>query len=248
MRIVRWNPERAQADGVLSLPKLRWHKWGGADANGPDGWHFRRIRPRWEVDGAPATPEQVADRLQKIGGGGVIQLLEPFFNPPELKGQPVHNFGTEWRNVVSDGLEWGRMNLVPFIPTDQIDLLIDHERWEKRDYAGKPLTRPWAHDAIVETCTLARRAGWRGQIGNHATGFLRKFGRPAQTSSNHVSRTVLAGYAHENFMYTPDEIIAAMDECMSTRTPWWFTLHRKNDQSLADAARKRGCDLVLLWA
>lgn len=246
--VVRWHPA-AQGD-VLSIPKLRFNKWSPKH---PQGWHFKSLHHQWLVDDKPATPREVVRRLRQIGGGGIVQIVEPFFAPVELAGQPDDNFGPEWVGAVLDTFTLARKDLrgtlgLTVAELNQITWLIDHERWGYVDYAGKATVRPWASHAIDWTVWCLRRADIHGPVINHATGVDKTIGLAAQTTNKNLSYPVLAGYVHDEFVYTNVQVLAAMDQAAAEWTGGWaYTHHAKNDPSLIDAARKRGCRWVLLW-
>jgi hypothetical protein len=258
-KVVRWHPPNK--GDVLSIPKLRINNnsWG----KGPelDGAKWANFHHEWLVDDDGdkqqvrySDPRNVIRRVRAIGDGGVIQLVNPFIDFPGVEGQP-EPFGPEWANKMRDILRLAYRDLRGTLgmtagEIDQITWLIDHERWSYETYSGKATVRPWAEHAIEWTVWALREAGFDGPVINHATGVDKTIGLAAQTTNKHLSYPVLAGYVHDDFIYTPVQVLAAMDQAAAEwggAGGWAYTHHEKNDPSLIDAARKRGARWVLLW-
>jgi hypothetical protein len=258
MILARWHPKTEQGDGVPVIPQLRFNKWSPKH---PDRWHFESIHPEWLIGEKPATPREVIRQIRRIGDGGIIELVEPFYSPKEgykddgtpygLFGAPLDNFGPEWANLTRDGLRWAYKSLRGLLrmsaaEIDRIRILTDHERWSLESYSGQRLTRPYGELANEWTTWGCREAGFDGPRINHATLPFGHppVGKPAQTSAKGLTVPHLASYVNDDTQYTDAEIVGAFEDC---RPGFVYTHLNKSNRDLIRLAEKYGADATLLW-
>lgn len=257
--VVRWHPaNHGDGGGVLSIPKLRINNNDWGKGPGRDGAKWANFHHEWLVDDDGdrqqvrySSPRDVIRRVRAIGDGGVIQVVNPFIDFPGVEGQP-EPFGPEWANKMRAILTAAYKDLRGTLgmtagEIDRITILIDHERWSYETYSGKATVRPWANQAIEWTVWALREAGFDGPVINHGTGVDRTIGLAAQTFDKNLAYPVLAGYVHDEYIYTPVQMLAAFDAAAAAGGRWAYTHHVKNDPSLIAAAKKRGARWVFLW-